>query len=68
MKSALFSDPGIADDPHNGLLDLLAQSDDDIEVLLAYLGDFFVECPDTWKQFCACWAKWHEDENMDDNV
>ena len=68
MKSNLFADLGIADDPHNGLLDLLAQSDDDIDVLLAYLGDYFAECPEAWKQFCVCWTKWHDDETVEDDI
>ena len=68
MRTWAFADRGISEDPHNGLQDLLAQSDEDIDTLLAYLGDFFDECPDAWKQFCVCWVKWHDDESVEDDI
>ena len=62
MKEWGFSDYGISEDPHDGLQDLMAQVEEDMEKMLEVLGDFFVECPDAWQQFCQFWVNWREAE------
>lgn len=60
MNNSLFSDGGISEDPYNGMHDLLAHYDDDIEGLSEVLTEFFVECPECWKQFCHFWHDWSD--------
>ncbi len=62
MNEWMFSDHGISEDPHDGLQDLLAQVDEDVDTLLEVLGEFFVECPESWHQFCSFWVSWREAE------
>jgi hypothetical protein len=62
MNPWLFSDHGISEDPPDGLQDLLAQVDEDVDSLLEVLGEFFVECPDAWRQFCQFWVNWRDEE------
>lgn len=66
MSDWLFSDSGISEDPRNGLQDLLAHYDEDIDGLLDVLAEFFLEYPETWHQFCAAWVQWHESETHED--
>ncbi len=57
-----LSNVGISDDPHDGLNDLLAQMDEDVDSLVDIMGDFFDECPEAWKQFCVFWVKYCQEE------
>lgn len=68
MSPWLFTDHGISEDPHDGMQDLLAQADTDADTLFEVLTDFFGECPDAWRQFCAHWVKWHEAELEDEDI
>lgn len=61
-----YSKLGISEDPHDGINDLLAQLDEDVDSLLDLLGDYFDECPEAWEQFCAFWIKYCEDEMEED--
>ena len=62
MNEWMFADHGISEDPHDGLQDLLAQVDEDVDTLLEVLSEFFVECPDAWHQFCSFWVNWRDEE------
>ncbi len=61
------TDHGISEDPHDGLQDLLAQIDEDMDTLLETLAEFFVECPDCWHQFCAFWVEWRNTEVQEED-
>lgn len=65
MKEWGFSHYGISPEPHDGLQDLMAQVDEDMEKMMEALVDFFVECPDAWQQFCQFWVHWRESETDD---
>lgn len=68
MSEWMFSDHGISEDPRDGLQDVLAQVDEDVDGLLEVLSEFFAECPDAWHQFCAFWVNWRESEMQEEEV
>jgi len=57
-----YSKQGISEEPHDGINDLLAQVDVDMDSLIDLFGDFFAECPDSWNQFCAFWIKYRNEQ------
>ena len=56
------SKQGLSEEPHDGISDLLAQFGDDSDSLVDLFGDYFEECPDSWKQFCAFWIKYRNEQ------
>ncbi len=58
----------INEDPNLALQDLLAQNEQDTDVIIEMLNDFFIECPDAWNQFRAFWVKWQETEEEEEPI
>lgn len=58
MTPWTFADKGISEDPHDGLKDILAQVDQDVDEVLDILAEFFYERPDSWQEFCHAWMQY----------
>lgn len=58
MNQGLLREQEISEDPNHALQDVLAHTQEEAEVLVEMLNDFFVECPDAWNQFREFWKDW----------
>lgn len=66
MTAWRFARKGIAENPHEGLRNIMVQADQDVDDILDMLTEFFEENPSAWHNFCHLWSQYRSSQDTSD--